>query len=79
MDVVVVDGKGHPVTDLTRENLEIYEDGVRQAIASFDLFQVPAAAPAAAADARAAAPAPPAPSRVSTNADAAGRSAGAPS
>jgi VWFA-related protein len=64
VDVVVVDGKGQPVTDLTRENLEVYEDGVRQTIASFDLFRVAAAAPPA--PAAPAAPAPP-PSRVSTN------------
>ncbi len=68
VDVVVVDGKGRPVTDLTRESFEIYEDGVRQAIASFDLFQVAAAAPAAIAEAPATAPVPQAPSRVSTNA-----------
>jgi VWFA-related protein len=67
VDVVVVDGKGQPVTDLTRESLEVYEDGVRQAIASFDLFHVAAAEPAATAEAPAQAPAPP-PSRVSTNA-----------
>jgi len=46
VDVVVTDGKGQPVTDLARESLEIYEDGVRQTIASFDVFEVPAAAPA---------------------------------
>jgi VWFA-related protein len=63
--VVVADGKGQPVTDLTRDNLEVYEDGVRQAIASFDLFQVAAKAPAATPPAET--PAPP-PSRVSTNA-----------
>jgi len=47
VDVVVVDGKGQPVTDLTRESLEVYEDGARQTIASFDLFQVAATANAA--------------------------------
>jgi VWFA-related protein len=41
VDVVVTDGKGQPVTDLKKANLEVYEDGVRQAIASFDMFQVP--------------------------------------
>ncbi len=64
VDVVVTDGKGQPVTDLKRENLEVYEDGVRQPIASFDLFQVPAAPPAVPA---AEAPAPPRSSRLSTN------------
>ena len=52
MDVVVADAKGQPVTDLTRENLEVYEDGVRQTIASFDLFQVPDAPVATTAPAR---------------------------
>jgi VWFA-related protein len=62
VDVVVTDGKGHPATDLTRENLEIFEDGVRQSIASFDLFEAPAAPnalPSAAAEPRS--------SRLSTN------------
>jgi VWFA-related protein len=63
VDVVVTDGKGQPVTDLTRENLEVFEDGVRQPIASFDLFQI-ASAPAAAAVTAAAVAAPP---RLSTN------------
>jgi VWFA-related protein len=70
VDVVVVDGKGQPVTDLVRDNLEVYEDGVRQTIASFDLFRVAAAAPSASAEAPAQAAAPPPPSRVSTNATA---------
>ena len=54
VDVVVTDGNGQPVTDLKRENLEVYEDGVRQPIASFDLFQVPTAPPAAAPERRSA-------------------------
>ena len=66
VDVVVTDSKGQPVTDLKRENLEIYEDGVRQPIASFDLFQVAPAPPAAAATPAAVAT----PPRLSTNADA---------
>ena len=36
VDVVVIDKKGQPVTDLTRKDVEVYEDGVRQEIASFD-------------------------------------------
>ena len=59
VDVVVVDRKRQPVTDLTQEELEVYEDGVQQAIVSFDAFQV---SPAAGMEL--AAPAP----RISTNA-----------
>jgi VWFA-related protein len=65
VDVVVVDGKGNPVTDLRPESVEVYEDGVRQSVASFDLFEVPAAA--AAVPAAAAPSAPPVRSPVSTN------------
>jgi VWFA-related protein len=67
VDVVVVDKKGQPVTDLTRRDVEVYEDGVRQETASFDKFEVappPPAPPAAAAPAP-----PPPPPRVSTNTD----------
>ena len=39
VDVVVTDGKGQPVADLTRDDLEVHEDGVRQAIVSFDVFR----------------------------------------
>jgi VWFA-related protein len=72
VDVVVTDAKGQPVTDLARENLEVFEDGVRQPIASFDLFQVaPAASPGPApASSPATAVAVAAPPRLSTNADA---------
>jgi VWFA-related protein len=66
VDVVVMDKKGEPVTDLTRKDVEVYEDGVRQEVASFDKFEVapPPAAPASAA----ATPAPTsAPPRLSTN------------
>ncbi|HUL78253.1 MAG TPA: VWA domain-containing protein, partial [Vicinamibacteria bacterium] len=65
VDVVVTDRNGQPVTDLAKENLEVFEDGVRQTLASFDLFQVqaaPAATPAPEA-------APPPPPRLSTNTD----------
>src|SRR5688500_2027154 len=33
VDVVVRDQKGRPVTDLRKEDFEIYEDGVRQQLA----------------------------------------------
>ena len=71
VDVVVTDRSGQPVTDLKRENLEVYEDGVRQPIASFDLFQTPSKPAGAAAPAEAPASAPVA--TVSTNVDAENR------
>jgi len=71
VDVVVTDRSGQPVTDLKRENLEVYEDGVRQPIASFDLFQTPSKPAGAAAPAEAPASAPAA--TVSTNVDAENR------
>ncbi|HWQ00189.1 MAG TPA: VWA domain-containing protein [Vicinamibacterales bacterium] len=37
VDVVVRDGRGRPVTDLTAEEFELFEDGVPQRIASFQL------------------------------------------
>jgi VWFA-related protein len=35
VDAVVLDKKGHAISDLTSEDFELYEDGVRQKIASF--------------------------------------------
>ncbi|HVO11712.1 MAG TPA: VWA domain-containing protein [Vicinamibacteria bacterium] len=72
VDVVVIDGKGSPVTDLKPEDLEIYEDGVRQTIAAFDLVAVPVA-PAPPPEAAQAAGAAPVLAPVSTNATAAGQ------
>ncbi len=46
VDVVVTDRKGEPVTGLKKEDLEVYENGVPQAIVSFDAIEV-AATPAA--------------------------------
>jgi VWFA-related protein len=77
LDVVVRDKRGRMVRDLTAADFEVYEDGVKQAIDSFEVFglreavsaQQPAAPSAspAAAGARpsagsAAAPSPPSPS-----------------
>jgi VWFA-related protein len=45
VDVVVTDKKGEPVTGLKKEDLEVYENGVPQAIVSFDAIEV-AAGPA---------------------------------
>jgi VWFA-related protein len=64
VDVVVTDRKGQPITDLKPGELEVFEDGVRQAVSSFDLFQVPAT-PAAPGSA----PVRPSVRRVSSNAD----------
>jgi VWFA-related protein len=73
VDVVVVDKKGQPVTDLTRDDVEVYENGVRQTITSFDRFEVaPPAAPVPPATEEAEAPPAPLPSPplpVSTNTD----------
>jgi VWFA-related protein len=72
VDVVVTDRRGEPVADLTRADLEVYEDGVRQPIASFDLFQAPAPAKGVPvpAEAPASPPVSPPPAPVSTNVDA---------
>ena len=35
VDAVVTDANGHPVTDLKREDFEVYEDGRKQAISNF--------------------------------------------
>ena len=66
VDVVVVDGSGRPVTDLRPGELEVFENGVRQVVSSFDLFQ--AQAPALGTPAGAVPDA--SPHRLSTNADA---------
>jgi VWFA-related protein len=38
LDVVVKDKKGRPVTDLTGEDFEVFEDGIKQPIESFKLI-----------------------------------------
>ena len=59
VDVVVTDKKGQPVTDLSRDDFVLTEDGTPQSIASLEAFSVPAAPPVEA---------PPTKPRVSTNA-----------
>ena len=44
VDVVVRDGRGRPVTDLTASDFELFEDGVPQEIASVLLADAPAGA-----------------------------------
>jgi VWFA-related protein len=71
VDVVVTDDDGQPITDLNEAEIEVYEDGERQTITSFDIFEVAAPAPEEAAPAEGPAP-PPRPrisARVSTNTD----------
>ena len=41
IDVRVVDAQGNPVTDLTREDFEVFEDGVRQQVRVFTEHDVP--------------------------------------
>ncbi len=41
VDVVIIDKEtGRPVTDLTGADIEVYEDGKRQTISAFDMFEV---------------------------------------
>ncbi len=47
LDVTVVDGKGKPVLDMTRDEFEVSEDGARQQLMSMTLVQPGGAAPAA--------------------------------
>jgi hypothetical protein len=44
VDVIVTDGKGTPITGLTQDDFEVFEDGQRQAIDSFKLWSQPGAA-----------------------------------
>lgn len=58
LDVVVKDGEGRPLTDLTRDDFRVFEDGVEQSLASFALVE-PGRRPAGAS--------PPLPPHVFTN------------
>jgi hypothetical protein len=40
VDVIVTDGRGNPVLDLTPDDFTVYEDGKLQKIDSFTLVQV---------------------------------------
>jgi VWFA-related protein len=41
VDVVIIDkDTGQPITDLTATDIEVYEDGKRQTISAFDMFEV---------------------------------------
>ena len=40
LDLVAVDGKGRPVLDLKSEEIEVFEDGQRQAVTSFGIVRV---------------------------------------
>lgn len=39
LDVIVTDKKGQPVTDLRRDEIEIYENGTKQSVTSFGLVR----------------------------------------
>lgn len=54
VDVIVRDAKGNPVTDLRKEDFELYEDGVRQEIGDLTINGNRESAPKAAANAAAA-------------------------
>jgi VWFA-related protein len=75
VDVVVTDKKGQAITDLKQEDIEIYEDGVRQGAVSFDMFEVevptvePPPAEATVAETPATTTTPVVVSRISTNTD----------
>lgn len=45
VDVIVTDSRGNPVTTLTPEDFEVFEDGQRQAVDSFKLVEVSQAPP----------------------------------
>src|SRR6266550_3324983 len=45
VDVSVVDRKGEPVTDLTKEDFDVREDGVAQTIDTIKLIEATGAAP----------------------------------
>ena len=45
VDVIATDKQGNPVTDLTQDDFEIIEDDTRQAIETFRLVKIDAAAP----------------------------------
>src|SRR5919198_5159733 len=60
LDVVVRDKKGKALRDLQASDFEVYEDGVKQRVETFEVFGRPLGEPEA-ADTKAPAPAPPAP------------------
>lgn len=43
VDVVVADKEGHPITGLTKDDLQVYENGVLQTIVSFSAVDIAAA------------------------------------
>jgi VWFA-related protein len=45
LDAVVTDKKGNPVTDLQKDDFEIYEDGKRQLITNFSFVSTPPSVP----------------------------------
>jgi VWFA-related protein len=47
VNVVALDKKGQPIIGLTRDDFEVYDNGVKQQVRSFSQADAPAAAPAA--------------------------------
>src|SRR4030095_4419452 len=41
VDAIVTDAQGTPVTNLTKDDFELFEDGKRQEVASFSLINIP--------------------------------------
>ncbi|HEY8132762.1 MAG TPA: VWA domain-containing protein, partial [Thermoanaerobaculia bacterium] len=55
VDATVTDAKGNPVVDLTKDDFEIFEDGVPQKVTNFSIFRTAGTpAPAVAAEGRSA-------------------------
>jgi len=59
VNVVALDKKGQPITGLTSDDFEVYDDGVKQDIRSFSPASAPAPSPAAAPEPAAPAQLPP--------------------
>ena len=41
VDAVVTDAQGNPVSDLTKDDFELFEDGRRQDVSTFSLVNIP--------------------------------------
>ena len=41
VDALVTDAEGRPITNLTKDDFELFEDGERQDVATFALVNIP--------------------------------------